>query len=583
MERRLVAIMAADVVGYSARVEKNETATLALLRALKAMFDGRVAEAGGRVFSHAGDGFLAEFKSPVAAVQTGFEIQRDLAQARLATPDMLELRIGVHLADVVVDGDDLLGDGVNIAARIESIADPGSVTVSRAVFDQVKRTAGLTFESVGPRRMKNLAEAMVLYRVAGEVSQHSFTLGQNESSADLSTSDQAVDGRPSVAVLPFVNRSDSEEQQYFVDGFTEDLITELSRFSTLFVSSRNASLAYRGKDVTVNEAGRHLGVDYCLEGSVRRMGTGIRISVRLSRADTEESVWANRYDCNLEETFDVQDEIVASIVSTVAGRVEKKLLGDAKRKRPADLNAYDCVLRGLEHHRLGGVTLDDAKAALEWFGKAIEIDPDYARAHAWWSCSRHALGEWLDDDWWQESLASVEKALELDENDAEAHRIMGVMCMMSGQWDKSRHHFERALEINPNHANVVARAGEIYNFMGDPQRALELVERAMRLDPFLPDYGRQLEIAALYHKEDYGGAVAAAECLNRPNRRAAAYIVAALTHLEEKERLARAVSELLRIDPNFKISSFLKTEYYREPDARNRLKEDLACAGLPQQ
>jgi TolB-like protein/Tfp pilus assembly protein PilF len=581
MERRLAAILAADVVGYSARMEQDEAATLRLLTHLTKIIDRRVETARGRVFSRAGDGFLAEFQSPVSGVRAAFDIQRDLAQARRENPEALEMRIGVHLADVVIDGDDLLGDGVNIAARIEGVSEPGEVTVSQPVFDQVKRTAYLTFESLGPKSLKNLSEPILLYRVVGELDNHSFISGVNEEIAGASLPSAGVGGRPSVAVIPFVNRSGNIEQDYFADGFSEDLITELSRFNTLFVSSRNASLAYRGHSVRVGEAGRHLGVDYCLEGSVRRMGPRLRLSVQLSRTDTEESIWADRYDCTMEEIFDVQDEIAARIVSTVAGRVETTLLGEAKRKRPSDMNAHECLLRGLEHHRLGGVTLNDARSAVEWFEKAIEIDPDYARAHAWRSCSRHTLGEWLNDDWWDESLNSVKRALELDENDAEAHRIMGVMCMHSHQWDKSRRHFERALEINPNHANVVARAGEIYNFMGDPDMALDLVARALRLDPFLPDYYRELEIAARYGKGDYAAAVRAASELTRMTRRSAAYRASAARHIGDPQMLAAATSELLRIDPEFRTSVFIKTEYYRDPAMRDRLAADLSAAGLP--
>jgi TolB-like protein len=561
-------------------MEQDEAATIRLLGQTRKIIERRVRRAQGRVFSRAGDGFLAEFQSPVSAVCAAFDIQRDIAQGQREKREVLDLRIGVHLADVVIDGADLLGDGVNVAARIEGVSRPGAVTVSQPVFDQVKRTAGLTFEPRGAQSLKNLSEPLSLYEVIGELESHSYSNGENEEIAGTSLASGEANERPSVAVIPFVNLSGDPEQDYFADGFSEDLITELSRFNTLFVTSRNASLAYRGRSVPVGEVGRHLGVDYCLEGSVRRMGPRLRLSVQLSRADTEESIWADRFDCQLDEIFDLQDEIAARIVSTVAGRVETTLLGAAKRKHPADLNAYDCLLRGLEHHRLGGVTLGDARDAVKWFEKAIAIDPNYARAHAWRSCSRHTLGEWLNDDWWDDSLNSVLRALELDENDAEAHRIMGVMCMHMRQWDKSRHHFERALEINPNHANVVARAGEIYNFMGEPDQALDMVARALRLDPFLPNYCRELEIAAHYSKGEHDAVVRVADQLTRATRRSAAYRAAASVHIDDPEVRKSAVSELLRIDPDFRASVFTKTEYYRDPAMHDRLIADLSAAGL---
>jgi TolB-like protein len=581
MERRLATIMAADVCGYSARMERDEAATLRRLTQVKEVVDRRVETGRGRVFSRAGDGFLAEFQSPVSGVRAAFEIQRDLAQARRADPQTLELRIGLHLADVVIDGEDLLGDGVNVAARVEGLSKPGAVTVSRAVFDQVKRQAQLKFEALGPKRLKNLSEPVALYQVAGELDNHSFITGVNDEVAGGSLPSAGVGGRPSIAVIPFVNRSGDAEQDYFAEGFSEDLITELSRFGALFVTSRNASLAYRGRAVGVGEAGRHLGVDWCLEGSVRRMGPRLRISVQLSRSDTEEAIWADRYDCTIEEVFEVQDEIAARIVATVAGRVETAALGEAKRKPPADMSAYECLLRGLEHHRLGGVTLNDARRAVEWFDKAIEIDPGYARAHAWRSCSRAVLGRWRNDDCLDECLDSAKRALELDEADAEAHRIMGAIAMYLRQWDKARRHFERALETNPNNAFIVGRTGELYNYMGEPEKALDLAARAMRLDPFLPDYCRELEILAHYGTGDYAAAVRAAEGLTRMTLRSAAYRAAAARHLDDPRLLAAAAAELLRIDPEFRTSVFAGSENYLDPAMRARVAADLVAAGLP--
>lgn len=581
MERRLTAILAADVCGYSARMEKDEAATLGLLQDLKGLIDHRVTTSKGRVFSRAGDGFLVEFQSPVTAVRAGFEIQRDLAQERAKNPDILELRVGVHLADVVSDGDDLLGDGVNVAARVESLAEPGSVTVSQAVFDQVKRTSYLKFEPLGPRMLKNISEPIRLYRVVGEMENHSYITGVNEDLEGGSIKLPETATRASVAVIPFENRSGDPEQDYIADGFSEDLITELSRFNSLFVPSRTASFAYRGQSVELDAVGRHLGVDYCLEGSLRRMGNRLRISVQLFRTDTGESIWADRYDCPFEEIFDVQDDIAARIVSTVVGRVERSRLTAAKTKRPTDLDAYDCVLRGLEHHRLGGVTLEDARLAVEWFDKAINIDPGYARAHAWRSCSRANLGRWGSENYLDECIKSAERALELDENDAEAHRIMGAISTYLKQWEKAQFHFERALELNPNNSFIVARTGDLFNFLGQPDKALEMVARAVRLDPFLPDYCRELEVVALYGKHDFAGAYASAGQLTRMTRRSAAYRAAAALHLDDPEKLSAAVDEVCRLDPQFSASAFAKAETYRDSSMQERLAADLVAAGLP--
>ncbi len=578
MERRLAAILATDACGYSARMEKDEGATLRLLRDVEKLIRHRVALSKGRVFSRAGDGFLAEFQSPVSAVRAGFEIQRDLARERASNPEIFDMRIAIHLADVVSDGDDLLGEGVNIASRMEGLAEPGSVLVSQAVFDQVKRTSYLKFEPVGSRHLKNISEPVELFKVVGEMENHSYIGGVHEASNNQASGSTT---RASVAVIPFENRSGDPEQDYIADGFSEDLITELSQFSSLFVPSRTASFAYRGKMVDLGAAGRHLGVDFCLEGSLRRMGKRLRLSVQLVRVENGESVWADRYDCLFEEIFDVQDDIAARIVSTVVGRVEKTGLAAAKRKRPKDLNAYDCVLRGLEHHRLGGVTLQDARLAVEWFDKAIESDPGYARAHAWRSCSRANLGRWSNENCLDECIASAERALELDENDAEAHRIMGAISTYQRQWEKARFHFERALELNPNNSFIVARTGELFNFLGQPDKALEMVARAIRLDPFLPDYCRELEVVALYGKNDFAGAYRSAGQLTRLTRRSAAYRAAAAAHLEKSMVSLDVADEVLRLDPDFSATGFSHAEAYRDPSSRQRLAADLVAAGLP--
>lgn len=321
MERRLAAILAADVVDYSRLMGAQEEATLSRLEELRGIVGTRVAAGKGRIFSLAGDGILAEFASPVAAVRTGFEIQRDLDQHNRETAEPLVLRIGLHLADVVIQGEDLLGDGVNIAARIESAAAPGSVTVSQAIFDQVKRTANLIFEDLGEHSLKNITDPIRLYRVAREQDIHN-QMPSPPPSATTHRPPPPAD-RPSIAVLPFANMSGDPEQDYFADGFTEDLITELARFRALLVISRNASFGYRGRNVDPRQVGRDLGVANCLEGSVRRLAGRVRITAQLIDTTTGEHLWADRFDCMLEELFDVQDELAARIVGTIADRVEE--------------------------------------------------------------------------------------------------------------------------------------------------------------------------------------------------------------------------------------------------------------------
>jgi adenylate cyclase len=578
MERRLVTIMAADVVGYSARMELSESKTIRQLSALTQIIGEQVVGHSGRVFSRAGDGFLSEFPSPVMAVHAGFEIQRILFASGEENGNRFQLRIGIHLADAVIDGQDLLGDGVNIAARVEGLAEPGSVLITQNVFDQVKRTAKLRFEDLGERSLKNISEPIRLYRVLGELENHSYITGiptTLQGNADL----RRITPH-SLAVVPFANLGGDPEQEYFSDGFSEDLITELARFHQIFLISRNASFALKGHNVDRQQMGKELGVAYCLEGSVRKLGSRIRITCQLTDTQTGDHVWAEKYDCKLEELYDVQDDIAASIVSMVAGRIEQQARVAAKRKKPADMLANDCLMRGLEHHRLGGVTREASEKALHWFDLAIEKDPGFARAYAWRSCALSTLAVWTGQDVWNDILDSSRRGLELDDGDAECHRIAGAISLQGRDYDQAEYHFRRALELNPNHAYILGRMGELYNFLGDGEMALKYQLRARQLDPFLPAYCRELEAVAYYLLGQYADTVAVVAQLSRATRIAAAYRVAAYRHLDDPTGLKRAVCDLRVIDPDFTINRFLATQYYKDQRLLSQLRDDLRAAGL---
>ena len=386
----------------------------------------------------------------------------------------------------------------------------------------------------------------------------------------------------SIAVLPFAIFGGDPEQEYFSDGFTDDLTTELARFTDLFVTSRNASFNLKGRNVDPREIGRQLGVAYCLEGSVRKMGERIRITSQLINTRTGDHVWADKYDCVLTELFDVQDELAMAIVSAVAGRVEHESLIAAKRKKPANMQAYDCLLRGLEHHRLGGVTKHDAEQALYWFNMAIEKDPEYGRAHAWRACAMGGLAEWTGEDCWDECVAAGRRGLELDENEAECHRIMGTICLYAGDYEKTKFHFQRAFTLNPNSAWIVGRLGDLHIFLGDGEKALDYMNRAKKLDPLLPTYCRELEAAAHYVLGNYTETVNVVAQLLHISIRAHAYRVAALSHLDDDTTLRKAVDELLISKPSFSIKNFLDIELYRDDKMLQQLENDLIKAGLPE-
>jgi TolB-like protein/class 3 adenylate cyclase len=369
MERRLATILAADVVGYSRLMERDEAGTITALKSRrKEVLEPLVASHSGRIFKVAGDGVLIEFGSAVNAVQCAIELQQGMtsANASLTEVSRIVLRVGVNLGDVVIEGGDLYGDGVNIAARLESMAEPGGVLISGAAYDQVKNKIDTGFEDLGPQSLKNIAEQVRVYRIR---------LGGEKATTTRPV--LALPDKPSLAVLPFTNMSGDPKQEYFADGITEDIITELSRFRSVFVIARYSSFQYRDRAVDVRRIGKELGVQYVVEGSVRKLDTRLRIAAQLIEATTGNHVWSERYDRTLADVFAVQDEVVQAIVARLAGQLAVFEAEKVRRKRTGHLGAYDCYLRGLDEWRSAGP--ESNIRSNKWFAKASGLDPDYAR------------------------------------------------------------------------------------------------------------------------------------------------------------------------------------------------------------
>ena len=572
MERRLSTVLATDVVGFSALMQRAEEDTIVRLKRLRKIVREQAERHGARIISWSGDGALAEFTSPVSAVRGAFELQRELAAPHNAQQIGLQLRIGIHLADVIADGEDLLGDGVNIASRIEAEAEPGGVLVSQTVFEQAKRGAQVRFKKLGPRQLKNIDEPVELYSVEGDLGIHSCMLAQETALTQSAAHSQRDDG---VVVVPFQNRSADAEQDYFAEGFTEDLITELSRFKELFVISRNASFSLAKRDAPSEQICKDTGVRYSIEGGVRVLGARVRISASLIDGINKEQVWSEKYDCDVNDLFDVQDDMVAKIAAAVAGRVERQAEESARAKPTEDMAAYDCLKRGLHHHRMGGVTRDNAEEAMGWLEKALEKDPNFGRAQAWLACAVATRDEWLGvndvDHYW----SMGRRALELDSDDAEVHRIMGSLALYKEDFDSALYHFSRALEITPNHAYIVAHAGNVHNYMGDGETGLEFQRRAQELDPFLPEYCREVGVIAHYVLGDWEACYSAATAFPRITRRAAAYRAAAALHLDDDVRLERATRRLATVDPEFDADGLLSVERFQEAWRNEKLKDDM--------
>jgi adenylate cyclase len=456
-ERRMAAILAADVVGYSRVMGQDEAGTLARLKACRReLVDPEIVKWHGRIVKLIGDGALVEFSSVVDAVQCAAAIQRSMAERNTAVPeaDRITFRIGINLGDLIVDGDDLYGEGVNIAARLEALADPGGILISGAVFDQVRNKTEHRFEALGTQWLKNIGEPVRVYRLVDAL--------QPVATAPTSA---ATPSKPSIAVLPFTDMSGDPEQRYFSDGVTEDIITELSRFRSLVVIARNSSFAFRGARIDSAEIARRLGVEYVVEGERSPGRERVGITAQLIDAATATHLWAERYDRQLADIFAVQDEVVQTVVATVAGRLEVAGAEFARRKPPESLVAYEYVLRGVE--QLSREGKEHNAAARRHFEKAIELDTQYAAAHAYlalaiyvgWTTSR-APGE-LDG-----ALVSARQALALDENDSRCHRVLRVIYAHLHQYDRAEFHSERSIALNPNDALAALQRATVLRYLG---------------------------------------------------------------------------------------------------------------------
>jgi len=575
LKRKLTAILSADVEGYSRLMGDDEESTIRTLTIYRSAMTTLIQQHRGRVVDAPGDNLLAEFSSAVHAVTGAVEIQRELAERNTELPDerKMHFRIGVNVGDVVEEEDRIYGDGVNIAARIQEAAESNSVFVSQSLFEQVKRQSTYKFEDLGLHSLKNISEKIRLYKVIGDLPSHRLI-----SSSPLKRHASAAGVREaSIAVLPFEVTGSDENQQYFADGLADDIIVELARFKKLFVSSRSASFAYGTQGIDPRQVGRELGVKHILEGQVRRLGNQVRISVRLINAQSGEHLWAERFDRPFNELFDILDELVSRIVGTIVGRVEAADMAEARRKRPEDMTAYDYLLRGLEHQRLGGVTLDNPRKALMWFERAIAADPNYGSAYAWRVCA----ATWLPNPDLDENMKYIQKALELDENEAEAHRIMGSIQMLYRDFEAAEYHHRRAMELNPSDAYIKARSAAFYTYKGEPTQALELIEAAVANDPFLPVYCIEERGVALFALRRFEEALLALGAMPFQTFRSRCYEAACRVSMDDQAGARKAVSKVLQIHPTLTALEFCQKETYQNREQISHLRDLLLAAGLP--
>jgi len=627
MERRLAAILAADVVGYSRLMEADEEATVRTLGTYREIIEGLVASHHGRVFGSAGDSVIAEFASPVEAVRCAVDIQRQLEahNVDLAEDRRMRLRIGVNLGDVIVEGDNLLGDGVNIAARLETLADPGGISLARSVFDQVKKQLDLGYEYLGEHEVKNIAEPVQVYRVLTEPEAAGKIIGETKRAtqswkrmalaavvfvligvagavtwlrpweptiepASVERMAFPLPDKPSIAVLPFSNMSDDPSQDYFADGMTEDLITDLSKISGLFVIARNSSFSYKGQQVKVRQVAEDLGVRYVLEGSVRRAGDQVRINAQLIDATTGGHLWAERYDGALADVFALQDRVTEKIVSALAVKLtieDRKALEHSGR--PLNLDAYEYVLRG--RAKLAQANRQATIEARKLFEKAIEADPKYTRAYV--NLGLLHYHEWrywgLDRDRnMARALELAREAITLADALAGAHVLLALVLQFRGEHEAADREADRVLSMGGLQAETLGNLGGYLRRATRYREAVDLLERAIRLDPLhSPDWlmwlGHSYLRLAVPEK--------AAAMLETGVKRAPDYVAVhhflALSYamLDRMEEARAQMNEVLRINPKFSIEAYVRYagRNTRDRDALDREAEIMARIGFPAQ
>ncbi len=542
VQRRLAAILAADVVGYSRLMRDDETGTLARLKALrKELLHPKVEEYGGRIVKTTGDGTLIEFPSAVDAVQHAVDVQRLMVQRNAGNAEdaRFELRLGINVGDVIVDGDDLYGDGVNVAARIEGLADAGGTSISASVYEQVRHKLELDYDDLGEQMVKNIADPVHVYRILAQSS---------DDRSEVAVSDDAMFLRPAVAVLPFENLSGDPADEVFADGLTEDVIIALSLWRSFPVIARNSTFAYKGQSPDIRKVGEELGARYVIEGSIHKAGQRIRVTAQLINSENGHHVWAERYDRDLADIFDLQDELSQRIAATVAPELTYSQPAGARTKTPQNLNAWELVQHGYGH--VFAIDENSIMTGRDYFLKAIEVDPDYARAYAGIAWSYHRAF-WLvpasrTDQGRKEFVDAASRAVSLDDFDSEAHAILAMAWNWCHEIDRAVLAGERAVELNPNNAAAQHILGAALTLQGQPIEGLSRMERAVVLSPRDPRRGAWMWGIGLayFTAREYEDAVEATErAIQRLSRNPDAYLVLAssLGHLGRIEEARTAL------------------------------------------
>ena len=587
VERRLAAILAADVAGYSRLTGLDEEGTHVRLRErLRGLADPKISEHRGKVVKHTGDGVLAEFGSVVDAVRCAIEVQRGMAEQNATMPQVkrIEFRIGIHVGDIIVDDNDIFGDGVNIAARLEGIAEPGGVCISDDAQRQVRGKVDFAFEDMGPQNLKNIVEPMRAWRLRMNAS--GSPAAPIEPPVE-STQALALPDKPSIAVLPFQNMSGDPEQEYFADGMVEEITTALSRFKWLFVIARNSSFTFKGKAVDVKEVGRRLGVRYVLEGSVRKASGKVRITGQLVDAVTGAHIWADRFERDLADVFALQDEVTVAVVSAIQPKLFQTEIAMATRRRPENLTAYDLFLRAMQQFYLS--TREGLAEAIRLAHRALELDPQFGLVTALAGVchmQRVLYGYAVDPQFdRKEAVRLLRLALSIDDGDPDTIAMAAIIsAYMVGDCEREIEMANRAVALNPNSFLAWSSRGHVFRIAGLPEEAIRSFERAIRTSPVDP----RLHLMfvgmgmAFIELRRFDEAIVAGKKAQRQNPSfppASFCLASAFAHLGRDGEAREAAARLLETDPAFTISARMGR---RRQSHLKLLIEGLRKAGLPE-
>ncbi|MBA1142752.1 adenylate/guanylate cyclase domain-containing protein [Mesorhizobium neociceri] len=568
--RRLSAILAADVVGYSSMMGTDEAGTVAALREVwQETFNPAVTARHGRIVKMMGDGALVEFPSVVGAVECAAAIQRAMTQRNLVAGVPIQFRIGINLGDIIVEGDDIFGEGVNIAARIEAIAKPGGVSVSASVRENVGNKLELAFDDTGEHGLKNIEQPIRVYNVV---------LDAVLPKAAASVRGSGTRTKGSVAVLPFSNMGGDPEQDYFAEGIAEDILTELSRFRNLFVIARNSSFSFKGKNLGTQEIAKALNVEYIVAGGVRRIGKRVRVAAQLIHSTTGQELWAERYDREVEDIFVVQDEVVRTIVVTLESRLQLAIANDASKRDLPSLAAYECVQLAKKY-----VALHDAPRAMPFVERALQLDAEYAVAHAMRAATFYVqyLGT-ARADTLDEMAAAARTAIGLDDGDSSGHALLGMALILKRQYELAASHLERAISLNPANATAMAYQAELFLRNGDFAIALKTMDELLQRDPIPATWHWEIRGMVLLMLRRYQEAILAFSRQAHPFWYIHGYLAmcqARLGHLgEAKAEIQKLLSEM----PEMTIGRYPEIEPFRKQEDRDFMAESLRLAGLPE-